>query len=92
MDNGDIEKRKFDLAGEAADKAVPEFRSGSYSCTGVYGKRWSAAYDAAMFILDIQPDGWFQDGGWQGRQQIAEAFEGDEGTFPLYDMLRIRQD
>lgn len=30
---------------------MPQYRSGNYSCSGVYAKRWQAAYDGALVAL-----------------------------------------
>lgn len=39
-----------------ADRVVPEYFSGSYSCGGVYAKRWQAAWDAACIALGGNPE------------------------------------
>lgn len=42
---------------EIADMVVPEYRSGvrAYSCTGLYAKRWQAAWDGACVTLGSDP-------------------------------------
>ena len=52
----DIDARSLAIA----DQAVPQHRSekpggGYYSCTGIYAKRWQAAYDAAQLALGGNP-------------------------------------
>lgn len=45
-----------DRCTEIADQVVPQYRSGTgYSCTGIYAKRWQAAWDAAMIALGGDP-------------------------------------
>lgn len=43
---------------EIADQVVPEYRPGKPpypSCTGIYAKRWQAAWDAACIALGGDP-------------------------------------
>ena len=43
-----------------ADQVVPQYRNDNqrqpgYSCTGIYAKRWQAAWDAACIALGGNP-------------------------------------
>lgn len=51
MKRTDEDKMKHNKAASIACKIVPQYTCGC-SCTGVYAKRWSAAYDAAMMAIE----------------------------------------
>lgn len=61
--SGDQDIRNSPLAKqctEIADRVVPQYRDENqrqpgYSCTGIYAKRWQAAWDGACVALGGDP-------------------------------------
>jgi hypothetical protein len=57
---GDRFQSTEDRCTEIADQVVPQYRDDNqrqpgYSCTGIYAKRWQAAWDAACIALGGDP-------------------------------------
>lgn len=65
---------------EIANAIVPEYETGNYSCTGMYAKRWNAAYEAAELILTRLSNNVLA--------MAKGAEEGSQYSLACYDIMR----
>lgn len=75
-------------AREIAYSVVPEYKTGKYSCTGVYAKRYNAAYEAAMIALSSQD---YEELFEALMAVIARSHNGDMGSSKVIDMRKIAE-